>query len=65
MTGTPSGSGVRKGTMAPRTGLCFGDSNTYGSIPGEVGGRFARGLRWPGVVADEPSWGANDLERQQ
>ena len=31
--------------------LCFGDSNTYGSIPGEPGGRYDRSIRWPGVLA--------------
>jgi lysophospholipase L1-like esterase len=36
-----------------RTVLCFGDSNTYGSIPGELGGRFAWEIRWPGVLARE------------
>lgn len=39
--------------MANRTVLCFGDSNTYGSIPGEAGGRFGRDVRWPGVLARE------------
>jgi len=44
--------------MGDRTVLCFGDSNTYGSIPGEEGGRFARDVRWPGVLARElgDSW---------
>ena len=37
--------------MDDRTVLCFGDSNTYGSIPGEPGGRFPRDIRWPGVLA--------------
>jgi lysophospholipase L1-like esterase len=37
--------------VTERTVLCFGDSNTYGSIPGEPGGRFARDVRWPGVLA--------------
>jgi len=36
-----------------RTVLCFGDSNTYGSIPGELGGRHGPDLRWPGVLARE------------
>jgi len=36
-----------------RTVLCFGDSNTYGSIPGGEGGRFGRDVRWPGVLARE------------
>jgi lysophospholipase L1-like esterase len=30
--------------------LCFGDSNTWGWIPG-TGGRFPREARWPGVMA--------------
>jgi lysophospholipase L1-like esterase len=36
-----------------RTVLCFGDSNTYGSIPGEEGGRYGWEIRWPGVLARE------------
>lgn len=36
-----------------RTVLCFGDSNTYGSIPGEAGGRYGWEIRWPGVLARE------------
>jgi lysophospholipase L1-like esterase len=48
--------------MAPRTVLCFGDSNTYGSIPGEVGGRFARDVRWPGVLAAELGDGWHVIE---
>jgi lysophospholipase L1-like esterase len=36
-----------------RTVLCFGDSNTYGSIPGEAGGRYGPDIRWPGVLARE------------
>jgi len=39
--------------VGDRTVLCFGDSNTYGSIPGEEGGRFGRDVRWPGVLARE------------
>ena len=31
---------------AVRTILCFGDSNTYGYIPGS-GGRYEAGQRWP------------------
>jgi lysophospholipase L1-like esterase len=30
-----------------RTVLCFGDSNTWGYVPGSNGQRFPRGLRWP------------------
>jgi lysophospholipase L1-like esterase len=32
--------------------LCFGDSNTWGFVPGS-GGRYARDVRWPGVMAAE------------
>jgi lysophospholipase L1-like esterase len=39
--------------VARRTVLCFGDSNTYGSIPGVTGGRFDWEVRWPGVLARE------------
>ena len=31
--------------------LCFGDSNTYGYIPGR-GGRYDRHTRWPGRVQE-------------
>lgn len=34
-----------------RVVLCFGDSNTYGSIPGGHDDRFPREVRWPGVLA--------------
>ncbi len=42
--------------MSERVVLCYGDSNTFGWMPG--GGRFARGTRWPGVLAAElgPAW---------
>jgi len=33
--------------------LCFGDSNTYGSIPGEMGGRYGPDIRWPCLLARE------------
>jgi lysophospholipase L1-like esterase len=36
-----------------RTVLCFGDSNTYGSIPGEPGGRHGPDVRWTGVLGRE------------
>ncbi len=36
--------------MSERVVLCYGDSNTYGSIPGG-GDRFPRDMRWPGVLA--------------
>lgn len=31
--------------------LCYGDSNTFGYIPGR-GGRYDRHTRWPGVLQD-------------
>lgn len=31
-----------------KTILCFGDSNTYGYIPGSDGERYPREVRWPG-----------------
>ena len=37
--------------MSERVVLCYGDSNTWGWIPG--GGRHARDKRWPGVLAAE------------
>jgi lysophospholipase L1-like esterase len=42
----------------PRTVLCFGDSNTYGTVPGIENSRYAPELRWPGVLARElgPGW---------
>ena len=30
--------------------LCFGDSNTYGFVPG-IGTRYDRGTRWTGRLA--------------
>jgi lysophospholipase L1-like esterase len=36
--------------MSERVVLCYGDSNTYGSVPGG-GDRFPRDVRWPGVLA--------------
>ena len=33
------------------TVLCFGDSNTWGAIPGSDTGRFGRDVRWPGAMA--------------
>ena len=36
-----------------RTLLCFGDSNTYGQIPGQGPlDRFTLTMRWPGVLSD-------------
>jgi lysophospholipase L1-like esterase len=46
---------------AERVVLCYGDSNTYGSIP-SVGGRFPRDVRWPGVLANELGAGWHVIE---
>jgi lysophospholipase L1-like esterase len=45
-----------------RTVLCFGDSNTYGSVPGESGSRFVWEVRWPGVLARELGAGWHVVE---
>lgn len=41
--------------MRVRTVMCYGDSNTHGTMPmaalGDLG-RFGPGTRWPGVLAD-------------
>ena len=44
-----------------KTVLCYGDSNTWGSDP-ETGGRFAPGVRWPGVLARELGEGFRVVE---
>lgn len=37
----------------PKTILCYGDSNTWGFVPGSEGERFAWEVRWPGVLQAE------------
>jgi lysophospholipase L1-like esterase len=32
--------------------VCFGDSNTWGYVPGSDGQRYARDVRWPGRLAE-------------
>lgn len=41
-----------------RSVLCFGDSNTWGHIPGTQGGRLGPNERWPGVMGRQlgPNW---------
>jgi lysophospholipase L1-like esterase len=34
-----------------RTVVCFGDSNTWGYVPGSDGERYPRDVRWPGRLA--------------
>lgn len=35
----------------PRTIVCFGDSNTWGYVPGSDGERYGRDVRWPALLA--------------
>lgn len=45
--------------MATRTVLCFGDSNTYGQVPGiSALERYGPDVRWPGVLRRSlgPDW---------
>ncbi len=42
-----------------KTILCYGDSNTWGYIPGSGGARFSRDERWPGVLQHELEEGLN------
>jgi lysophospholipase L1-like esterase len=44
--------------------LCFGDSNTWGYVPGK-GERFPRDVRWPGVLRRELGDGVLVLEEGQ
>jgi lysophospholipase L1-like esterase len=37
----------------PKTILCYGDSNTWGFVPGSEGERFPWEVRWPGVLQAE------------
>lgn len=41
--------------------LCYGDSNTWGQIPGSEG-RYGRGVRWTGVLASELGSGYQVIE---
>ncbi len=45
--------------------LCFGDSNTWGWVPGSDGDRFAADVRWPGVMAAELGEGFVVIEEAQ
>ena len=44
--------------------LCFGDSNTWGYVPGK-GERFPREVRWPGVLGRELGDGVLVIEEGQ
>jgi len=45
-----------------RTVLCYGDSNTWGYLPGEEGKRLGYDERWPGVLRARLGGGTNVLE---
>jgi lysophospholipase L1-like esterase len=47
--------------MSERVVLCYGDSNTYGSVPGG-GDRFPRDVRWPGILAAQLGAGWHVIE---
>lgn len=39
--------------MDEKVVLCYGDSNTWGAMPGREGNRYPRSVRWPTVLAAE------------
>lgn len=43
-----------------KTVLCFGDSNTWGYVPGEDCERFPSDVRWPGVM--QAALGSDDFD---
>lgn len=45
-----------------KTILCFGDSNTWGYVPGSEGERFPWETRWPGVLQRELGDGYRVIE---
>ncbi|MCB1079511.1 MAG: SGNH/GDSL hydrolase family protein [Verrucomicrobiae bacterium] len=48
-----------------KTILCFGDSNTWGFIPGSDGERYAPEVRWPGVMGSALGNGFRVVEEAQ
>jgi lysophospholipase L1-like esterase len=50
MTATVDRDVTGQGPDGELTVLCFGDSNTWGFVPGGGGERFPRSVRWPGVL---------------
>ncbi len=48
-----------------KTLLCFGDSNTWGFIPGTECERYAPDVRWPGVMAAALGEGFRVVEEAQ
>ena len=51
--------------MTATTILCFGDSNTWGFIPGSDCERYAPDVRWPGVMAADLGPGYRVVEEAQ
>lgn len=51
--------------MSKKTILCFGDSNTWGYIPGSDCERYAPEVRWPGVMGAELGGGFRIIEEAQ
>lgn len=49
----------------PRTIVCFGDSNTWGFVPGSDCERFPWEDRWPGVMAAKLGTGYRVIEEAQ
>lgn len=45
--------------------LCFGDSNTWGYIPGSEGERYSADVRWPGILQAELGGGVKVIEEGQ
>lgn len=51
--------------MIEKTILCFGDSNTWGFIPGSDAERYPPDVRWPGVMKTELGEGYHVIEEAQ
>jgi lysophospholipase L1-like esterase len=45
--------------------LCFGDSNTWGFIPGSDADRYTADVRWPGVMQSALGVGYKVIEEAQ
>lgn len=62
---TGRGRPSRMRRMTAATILCFGDSNTWGFIPGSDCERYAPNVRWPGVMAADFGPGYRVVEEAQ
>jgi lysophospholipase L1-like esterase len=45
--------------------LCFGDSNTWGFVPGSDGERMPADIRWPGAMTTDLGDGFTVIEESQ